>query len=480
MSVDGAVFDARQREAARVLAREDFYFFSRWMYLQRWGVCWQQAEHHRQICNALMRVYRGECRRLIINIPPRYSKTELAVVNFLAWSLGLSPDSEYIHVSYSSTLATGNSVNARSLVLHEAYRDIFPDVSLDTSAQHHWKTTAGGVVYATGSAGTITGFGAGKKGRSKFGGAIIIDDPHKADEALSATMRKKVIEWFRTTLESRKNDPKSTPIILIMQRLHEDDLTGWLLKGGNGEAWEHLCLSAWNDDNGDRRPLWPAMHSLDDLLRMEQASPYVFAGQYMQRPAPLDGGFFRAGRIEYVPAVPSGVRWVRAWDLAATVNGDYTVGAKLGVLPDGRYIIGDIVRLRTSPDDRDATIKATSKADGKATRVSIPEDPGQAGRTQTTSFAKMLTGYSVHFSPESGAKITRAHPFASQVNAGNVLALAGASWVEPLVEEMRMFPNGSHDDQIDALSRAFSLLISEAGMHRVAPVGVERVSPWMG
>lgn len=124
-----------------------------------------------------------------------------------------------------------NSANVRGVIQHEAYREVFPAVSLASDAQHHWKTEQGGVMYATGAGGTITGFGAGKH-REGFGGAIIIDDPYKADEATSEVMRKNVIDWFQNTLESRKNSP-DTPIIVIMQRLHEEDLSAgcWAIGG---------------------------------------------------------------------------------------------------------------------------------------------------------------------------------------------------------------------------------------------------------
>ena len=174
------ILDAKERFAAAQMARADLYFFARWMFARRRGYQWQRAPHHRKICDALMRVFRGECKRLIINIPPRYSKTELAVVMFIAWALGHVPDAEFIHTSYSSTLAANNSASVRALVQHEAYREVFAGVTLADEARAHWTTTAGGVMYATGAGGTITGFGAGKH-RPGFGGAIIIDDPHKAD-----------------------------------------------------------------------------------------------------------------------------------------------------------------------------------------------------------------------------------------------------------------------------------------------------------
>lgn len=461
----------RTSSVAANLAHEDFYFFSRWMFLRRKGFNWRRARHHQLICDALMRVYRGECKRLIINIPPRYSKTELAVVNWIAWCFGQVPDCEFIHASYSAALATNNSSQIRSLISHEAYAEIFPETRLATEAAHHWKTTKDGVMYAAGAGGTITGFGAGKH-RPGFGGAIVIDDPHKADEARSDVIRQGVIDWFQNTLESRKNSP-DTPIILIMQRLHEKDLAGWLLgdrgrdmrgppvPGGNGEVWEHLCLSAWNDDG---TPLWPEKHNVEELRRMEQASPYVFAGQYRQSPAPPEGGIFKPDLMPVVDVLPAGVRWVRAWDFASTEvtatakDPDWTAGPKLGKLPDGRYIIGDMVRVRAETHERDAVLRNTTARDGRGVTVCIPQDPGSAGKSQVAYLVGQLPGYTVKASPESGDKVLRAEPLASQVNVGNVLMLKGG-WNDALIEEMRMFPNGLHDDQIDALSRGFAQLL---------------------
>lgn len=447
--------DASRRLALQVEARADFYFFARWMFRARRGFKWAHNWHHQAICDALMRVYRGECKRLIINVPPRYSKTELAVVNWIAWCLGMAPDSEFIHTSYSTTLAVSNTFNAKLLVESDAYREIFPEVLIrhDSNSKGDWRTTSGGVVYAQGAGGTITGFGAGKM-RPGFGGAIIIDDPHKADEARSDTMRKNVIDWFGNTLESRKNGP-DTPIILIMQRLHESDLAGFLLAGGNGEEWEHVCLEAIQPDGS---ALWPAKHTIEQLRVMEQANPYVFAGQYLQRPAPLAGGEFKPDRIEVIDAMPADTRLVRAWDLAGTKDGgDFTAGGLLGVTPAGQYVIADMVRIQESPEGVEATIKATATRDGNLTTVAIPQDPGQAGKAQIRALTRLLSGYPVSSKPVTGDKVQRARPFAAQVNVGNVLMVRGA-WNDALLQEMRNFPNGAHDDQMDALSLAFDEL----------------------
>jgi predicted phage terminase large subunit-like protein len=377
----------------------------------------------------------------------------------MGWALGKVPDAEFIHTSYSGALATGNAWQTRELVQSDAYKEIFPGTELrqDSAAKHEWRTTAGGCVYAVGAGGTITGYGAGKH-RPGFGGAIIIDDPHKADEARSDVIRNGVIEWFQNTLESRKNGP-DTPIILIMQRLHERDLAGWLLSGGNGETWEHVCLPAISEAG---EALWPAKHKIADLRRMQQAAAYTFAGQYQQAPSPGEGNIFKPDNIGVIDALPldDEIEWFRGWDLAASVpkpgsDPDWTVGGKLGRGKSGRYYIGDITRFRGGPDEVQSGVKGAAGRDGKPCKVSIPQDPGQAGKSQVLSFVRLLEGYTVKTSPESGDKVTRAEPFAAQANVGNVSMLR-APWNDALIAEMRVFPNGAHDDQVDALSRAFS------------------------
>jgi predicted phage terminase large subunit-like protein len=453
-------------ERERRRARDDLYTFARWMFRARKGYGWREARHHALICDALMRVFRGDCKRLVINVPPRYSKTELAVVNFIAWAFGHVPDAEFIHASYSGVLAGNNSANVRELVQHEEFGNIFPQCRTASDARAHWTTTKGGVMYATGAGGTITGFGAGKH-RDGFGGAIIIDDPHKADEAASDVIRQGVIDWFQNTLESRKNGP-DTPIIVIMQRLHERDLAGWLLgdrgkdmrgppvEGGNGEVWEHLCLSALDDYN---EPLWPEKHDAATLQRMEQAAPYVFAGQYRQRPAPPSGGVIKPDLIAIVDAVPANVvEWARGWDLGASTGGDFTVGLRVGRMSDGRYVIADVKRDRLETADRDRLIRNTADGDGMGrVKQSLPQDPGAAGKAQVQYLSKQLAGHSLHWTPETGDKVVRATPFASQVNVGNVVMVRGA-WNDAWKDEARLFPNGAFDDQVDAAARAFNAL----------------------
>ncbi len=264
-------------------------------------------------------------------------------------------------------------------------------------------------------------------------------------------------------------------------RWHEDDLAGRILpegwKGESGELlcrdgniWNVLCVQARCEIGGDpldrRRGeyLWPEWFDRKHWAQFE-SNPRTWASLYQQIPAPLEGGFFKPDKIEVIDALPAmQIQWVRAYDLASLQgDGDYSAGAKLGRLLDGRYVIGDMFHEQYGPDERDAAIRVIASQDGGATKISLPQDPGQAGKTQVLYLTRMLAGYRVVSSPESGDKVTRAEPFAAQVNIGNVLMLRGP-WNRGVLNELRMFPNGANDDQVDALSRAFAELINKSVM----------------
>ena len=414
------------------------------------------APHHALICKALAKVITGKTKRLIINIPPRSGKTLFVSQMFPAFCMGLNPASHFILTSYSKTLASNNNYAVREIIRHEAYqwlwRSTNPKIKDDSQARDEFRTEAGGMMYGVGAGGTITGKGAGGMG-DHFAGAILIDDISKPDDALSETMRANTIEWFRGTLESRKNSP-DTPIIVIQQRLHENDLSGWLLGGGNGEEWELLKIPALNDDGTS---FWPKQFPVEMLKRLEKASPYTFAGQYQQEPSPRGGGFFKPHNIEIIDTLPAGIKWVRGWDLAATANGgDWTVGAKVGIKDDIIYI-ADIARIQGAPDEVEKMLVSNAQVDGFL--QSIPQDPGAAGKSQVTYLSKKLQGTKFKFSLESGDKATRAEAIASQINVGNV-RMVKAHWNEALMHELASFPMGSHDDQIDGISRAYNELIA--------------------
>lgn len=253
-----------------------------------------RESHYITICRALTRVLNGELLRLIINVPPRYGKTE-TLIHFNAWGLAHYPDSNFIYTSYSHSLAKKQTQAVREIVGLNQYKKLFGvEISQDTSAKDNFETIQHGSVYAVGSGGTITGRGAGIQNVKRFGGCIIIDDIHKPDEATSDTIRDGVKNWYLNTLQSRVNSP-TTPIIYIGQRVHEDDLAANLIEGFDGHKWEVITLPAL-DIAGNA--LMPTMHSKEQLLIMKDKMPYEFASQYQQTPVPAGGGIYKR---EYFP-----------------------------------------------------------------------------------------------------------------------------------------------------------------------------------
>jgi predicted phage terminase large subunit-like protein len=271
------------------------------------------------MADALERVLKGEITKLIITIPPRYGKTELAVNNFIAHGLAVNPAAKFLHLSASSSLAMENSENAKDIVKSEAYQQLFPEVQIkdSTDAKAKWYTTAGGGVYAAGAAGQITGFGAGQTDeeedeidefmsafdeKASFGGAIVIDDSLKADDADSDVKRERVNNRYSNTVKSRRNS-KKTPIIIIMQRLHEHDLVGYVQEIEPGE-WTVINIPAlYVDENGVMQCLDPTKHTVQDLLDMEKSENeevrLTFQRQFMQNPKPREGLLFAIDDLKF-------------------------------------------------------------------------------------------------------------------------------------------------------------------------------------
>ena len=463
-------FSDEERQAAAITAHNDLYFFTRWMFAQRRGYKWLRAPHHRTICDALERLFNGQCKRLIINVPPRYSKTEIAVINFIAWAFGRVPDAEFIHTSYSGALAINNSSFVLDLIRHEAYREIFPHVQLASEGRAHWKTTAGGVMFATGTGGACTGFGAGKQ-REGFGGAIIIDDPHKADEANSDVIRKGVLDWFQNTLESRKNDPRNTPIILIMQRLHEEDLAGWLLNGGNGEEWEHICLPAMQDDG---TALWPDKHSVADLARMQQAAPYTFSGQYQQRPSPLGGGILKGEWFRRYRVQPN-FRYRKIFaDTAQKTKeaNDYSVFQCWGAGHDGcAYLIDQIRGKWEAPELKRRAVDFWAKHQdvdnvlfGALRSMVIEDKSSGTGLIQSLSMESSIPVVPVERVKD---KLTRVMDIADYVAAGRVFLPEEAPFTADFIYECEAFTpddTHAHDDQIDPMCDAINDMVATGNL----------------
>jgi hypothetical protein len=246
-----------------------------------------RESHFLTICKSLTKVYDGDITRLLINIPPRYGKTEL-LIHFVAWSLANDPDSNFLYISYSHTLAKKQTQTIREIIQLPYYRKMFGImISDESSAKDDFVLNSGGSVYAAGAGGTITGRGAGIMGVARFGGAIVIDDIHKPDEASSDIIREGAIDWYYNTLQSRLNNGDKTPIIFIGQRVHEEDLPAHLMAT---DDWNKVILPAI-DKAGNA--LYPELHDKRSLLKMQELEPYVFAAQQQQEPQPAGGGLFK-------------------------------------------------------------------------------------------------------------------------------------------------------------------------------------------
>ncbi|WP_099115510.1 DNA-packaging protein [Xenorhabdus miraniensis] len=248
---------AEQRDFARKIeCEEDGLYFSRYFFKQRMGSKMIVAPHHLIIDETLQRVIDGEISRLIINVPPGYTKTELATINLMGRGLALNNRARFMHLSYSHNLALLNSSTTRNMVKSRAYQSLWPmTLRDDADSKAMWWTEHGGGVYASSAAGQVTGFRAGHM-ESGWQGALIIDDPVKPDDAYSETIRSGVNTRFNETIKSRLAI-ETTPIIVIMQRIHYHDLSGYLLRGGSGEQWHHLCLPVIIDNSVSYETLFP-------------------------------------------------------------------------------------------------------------------------------------------------------------------------------------------------------------------------------
>lgn len=301
---------------------------------------------------------------------------------------------------------------------------------------------------------------------------IIIDDPIKSrEEAQSLTYREKVWDWYTNDLYTRL-EPGGA-MILVMTRWHEDDLAGRILSSEEGENWRVVKMPALAED-GDvlgRQPgeaLNSERYPVEELLKIKAVlGSWAFEAFYQQRPMPAEGGLFkREWFAKFVEAVPTQVEGrVRYWDKAATADdGDYTVGVRMSRTADGLFYVEDVVRGRWSPGERDKVIKQCAETDPPGTQIWLEQEPGSSGVDSVQALIRMLAGYSVHADRVTGSKVTRAEPLAAQCEAGNVVLVKG-HWNALFLDELLVFPNGQHDDQVDAASGAFSkLTTSSAGL----------------
>lgn len=465
MKQPAELFDAPSAEID-VILRNDLASFLRAAFpVVSPGVTLVWGEYLDLICSKLERVVSGECRNLIITMPPRHLKSICVSVALPAFFLGHNPSGHVLAVSYAQMLAKKFGEDTRSVMQSECYQRIF-DTRLKSARQspHALRTTAGGMRRATSIEGTATGLGAD---------LIIFDDPQKPNEALSETVRRSSNEAYENTFLGRRNDPAECRTVIVMQRLHEDDFVGHVL--GLGGDWEILNLPAVAEENEAFRystfmgnfvyrrpqgaPLHPARIPMAELnLIRASTGEAVWASQYMQRPAPAGGGLVNTACFRrYIPAdLPTEFdRIIQSWDTANTISqlSDYSVCTTWGIKDKRIYLLNVFRKRLTFPQlkrsirEQDALYKPNQIIiEDHASGTPLIQDLHNDGLYRVEAYK-----------PRENKEMRMARQ-ASLIENGLVYIPHEAHWLPEYLHELAMFPNGKYNDQVDSTSQALDTI----------------------
>lgn len=455
------IINAEKELCSRSLA----YFVRRAWHILEPGQPYIHGWHVDAICEHLEAITNGELNRLLINIPPGTMKSTLTSVFFPAWEWGPKgmPHVRMIGASHEQGLAVRDTRKMRNLVTSDWFQRLWPiALTSDQNQKTFYENEATGWRQACAVA-SMTG---------KRGDRVVWDDPHSVEAALSVAHRETALRVFQETLPTRLNNAETSAIVVVMQRLHEADVSGFILDDGYG--YEHLCLPmefepdrrcvtslGFSDPrNDDGELLFPERFSRETVDRDKKImGSLAVAGQFQQRPAPRGGGFFEWDKMEIVRSRPANVRRsVRYWDKAGTEGGGaYTAGVRIDLGADGYYYVSDVQRGQWGSGKRERMIRQTAEADGRSVPVYIEQEPGSGGKESAEATIRALSGFVVHADRVTGDKATRAAPYSVQIEAGNVRIVQG-EWNRAFIDEHKTFPVGKYKDQIDAASGAFAKL----------------------
>jgi predicted phage terminase large subunit-like protein len=432
------------------------------VYLHNW--------HIEVIAEALEQCRTGKLRRLIINVPPRSLKSIMASVAFPAYLLGHNPSAQIICASYAQDLSDKLAGDCRSLMMSDMYQELFPVTRLASrrTALNDFSTTEKGFRLSTSVGGVLTGRGADW---------IIIDDPLKPDEALSETQRTSVNNWYDHTLVSRLNDKNTGCIIIIMQRLHEDDLVGHVLPQRDWKVLRFPAIAERDESytvetryskrtftRREGEALHPERESLEVLARMREVlGEYHFAGQYQQAPSPLGGGIIKTEWFKtYTHAEqPAEFETIfQSWDTAnkSSELNDYSVCTTWGILKDHLYLL-HVFRQRLDYPDLKRAVKQQAEV-YKAKNIVIED------KSSGTSLIQDLRADGMHavtrYEPKL-EKVLRMSTVTNTIEGGFVHIPDQAHWLAEYLHEISVFPNGKYDDQVDSTSQALDWVKQGAG-----------------
>lgn len=408
------------------------------------------AQHHHRIAAKLEAVERGEIDRLMIFMPPRHGKSELASRRFPAWYLGRNPNRQIIAASYNSDLASDFGRDVRNIVDSPEYGCVF-DTCLrsDSRAADRWNTDAGGAYVAAGVGSAITGRGAH---------ILLIDDPLKdRAEADSEIIREKVWNWYTSTAYTRLMPGGA--VILIQTRWHEDDLAGRLL-ASNPDEWDVLELPAI-DKNGNA--LWPEWYDETSLERIRKTiGPRDWSALYQQRPAPEEGDYFKSDWLRPYTQAPdkATLRIYGGSDYAVTADGgDYTVHVVVGIDPDGRMYLLDLWRKQAASDE---WVEAFCDLVREWKPIGWAEEQGQIKSGVGPFLDRRARERNAFVARDQfatrGDKAIRAQSIRGRMALGGLYVPVQSHWYHELRAELLAFPAGKHDDQVDALGLVGQLL----------------------
>jgi predicted phage terminase large subunit-like protein len=445
------------RVVFHALLAQDFNAFSQFAFgVVRPGVVLKPNWHLEVMAEKLSQVASGKNRRLIITVPPRNLKSLYSSVALPAWFLGHYPWERVLVVSYSELLARYHANDFRRLVRDPIYQATFPLMRLDRDTDREITTTKRGKRIATSIEGTITGFG---------GNLIIIDDPIKPGDAMSESVRARVIEWYRSTLLSRGDDKPKTRIVVVMQRVHEDDLVGYLLAQRDFDVLNLPAIAQQTEtfDLGDGRTytrhkdelLHPEHEPVDVLKELKRnMGPIAFSAQYQQSPIPPGG---RIIKRKWLTTTYDHIQYQRedsvimSWDIALseTEPGDYSACVVLLRRGEVFYVL-EVVRGRFRFDALKRKVMQVKQRYGSATLL-IEESPISKGLIQSLREQSINV---TRYKPDTDKRarlIAQIDLFAG----GSVRFPRQAPWLEELIAELLAFP-GRYDDQVDALTQGLA------------------------
>lgn len=424
------------------------------------------AWHIHAIAEHLEAITNGELTRLLINIPPGCMKSLMTCVFWPAWEWGPRgmPQERFIGASHEAGLATRDNRRMRLLITSEWFQRLWPlEITSDQNQKTYFENNQTGFRQSC-AVSSMTG---------RRGSRVVWDDPHSVEAAISEAHRETALRVMAETLPTRVMNPETSAIVVIMQRLHENDVAGHIL--AEQSEYEHLCLPmeyekdrAKSTSIGFTDPrteegelLFPDRFTREVVERDKKAMGSIaYAGQYQQRPAPRKGAMFEWDKVNIVDHVPKITKAVRYWDKAGTADGGaYTAGAKLGQGDDGLFYVMDVERGQWSAGKRESVMGQIAELDGKAVDIWIEQEPGSGGKESAEATIKNLAGFKIRAERPTGDKAARAEPLAVQIEAGNVRILRG-DWNQDYLDEMKTFPRGKYKDQIDASTGAFNKLFN--------------------